>query len=544
MSLAKAALCAGLASLVFLLVFAKVAWTPLPQPPPDYTLRVLAASELGDMTGVLAQASASTGVTVRLTTADSFIAAQEVADGTAQRRYDAVWFASDNYFGLFPPAAKYLSDTTPIMSSPVVLAVRSSVARRLGWESGFATWADIAEAAASGDFTFGMASPVTADAGLSGLVAAATATARVNGPLQEGQILPTVPELTGLFHRQILSAPDSTDLIRVYSRELAHPEPGLPDGIIDDEADLIALKAEAPKGEPLTLVYPSNGVIEADYPLSMLTTAPSGARDAFERLVRYLTSPAAQQQIMTTTHRRPVVHLAQPEDELPTSLDVLRSPSNPATVQTLIDVYLGQLRAPGRTIYVLDTSASMGEGHRLDDLESALSALTGAGASPAGKFSEFRDGEEVTFLPFSHTPEAPTVFTIPGSDPGPTLAGIRNYIRNELKAHGRTAIYDSLEYAYQLLEAQDAKAPGRIDSIVLITDGGNDWGSSMGDFFTYYRSLWAHSESAPVYSIAVGEAQRSEHWQVANVTGGTPTNAEQEPLSALDTIIEDIRGSQ
>ncbi len=539
MSLAKAALCAGLASLVFLLLFAKVALAPLPQSPPDYTLRVLAGSELGDMTSILAQASASTGVRVRLTTTDSFIAAQEVADGTAQRHYDAVWFASDDYFDLFSPAAKDLSGTTPIMSSPVVLAVRSSVARRLGWENGSATWADIAEAAASGHFTFGMTSPVTADAGLSGLVAAATATARAKGPLQEGQILATVPELTGLFHSQILSAPDSTDLTRVYLKELAHPEPGLPDGIIDNEADLIALKAEAPGGDPLTLVYPSNGVIEADYPLSMLTTARPAARTAFERLVGYLTSAAVQQQIMKTTHRRPVVPL--PDSELPTGLDVLRSP-NSATVQTLIDVYLGRLRAPGRTIYVLDTSASM-KGQRLDDLKSALSALTGAGASPAGKFSEFRDGEEVTFLPFSYRPGPPTVFTIPGSDPGPTLADIRSDIR-KLQARGRTAIYDSLVRAYQLLQAQDTKAPGRIDSIVLITDGGNDWGSGLGEFLAYYRSLWARSEPAPVYSIAVGEAELSELQQVADVTGGTLTNAEQEPLSALETIVEDIRGYQ
>jgi Ca-activated chloride channel homolog len=136
-------------------------------------------------------------------------------------------------------------------------------------------------------------------------------------------------------------------------------------------------------------------VIEAGYPLSMLTTASPAARAAFERLVDYLTSPAVQQQIMTTTHRRPVATLAQPDSEQPRSLDVLRFPRNPTTVQTLIDVYLGRLRRPGRTVYVLDTSASM-SGPRLADLKSALGALTGAGASLAAKFSEFRDGEEVT----------------------------------------------------------------------------------------------------------------------------------------------------
>jgi len=58
------------------------------------------------------------------------------------------------------------------------------------------------------------------------------------------------------------------------------------------EADLIALKAEAPRGDPLTLVYPSNGVIEADYPLSMLTTASPAAPIGTTRTARTgLSSP-------------------------------------------------------------------------------------------------------------------------------------------------------------------------------------------------------------------------------------------------------------
>jgi len=519
-----------------------VACTPVSSPPQAYTLRVLASSELGNMAPILAQATAHTGVIVRLTTKGTLIAAQEVKNGAAQRHYDAVWFASDNYIDLFSPAANDLTGTTPIMSSPVVLAVRSSAARRLGWENGSATWTDIAEAAASGQFTFGMASPATADAGLSGLVAAATAIAHPNGALQDAQIRSAVPELTGLFHGQKLPAPDSRHLIQDYLRDLEHPGPGLPDGIIDHEADLITLKAEAPRGDPLTLVYPSDGVIEARYPLSILTTAPPAARAAFERLVGYLTSRAVQQQIMTTTHRRPVVPSARPASDLPTGLDVLRFPGDPATVQNLVDVYFGRLRTPGRTVYVLDTSGSM-RGPRLDSLKRALGALTGAGARPAGKFSEFRTEEEVTFLPFNYRPEAPATFTIPADDPEPVLAAIREYI-DRLRAHGRTAIYDTLVDACQILKAQDARAPGRIDSIVLITDGENNWGRSLGDFLAYYRSLPADSEPAPVYPVAVGEADLGELQQIANVTGGTLINAEREPLSALNTIVGDIRGYQ
>jgi hypothetical protein len=123
-------------------------------------------------------------------------------------------------------------------------------------------------------------------------------------------------------------------------------------------------------------------------------------------------------------------------------------------VTDLIGEYIGKLRPPGRTIYVLDTSAPM-RGARLSHLEQALLALTGAGHTLAGRFSQFQSGEEVTFLPFSYAPATPRVFSIPASDPGPALAGIRDYISG-LRAHGRTAIYDTLVRAYQIIAGERA----------------------------------------------------------------------------------------
>jgi Ca-activated chloride channel family protein len=278
----------------------------LPTPTPTGTLRVLAGGDLGDMNKILAQeGDRAKRVHVQLTLTSPDNAAQEVADGDA-RGFDAVWFASDAYFDLFPLAAKDLKATTPTMSSPVVLAVRSSVARSLGWGNGSATWAQIVAAAQADHFTFGMASPATDDAGLSGLTAAAIAIAGVGGRLPQSRLSSPKPELSGLFHGQRLSAPDSAALISDYLAELRNPGSGLLGGIIDYESDLLTLKAEAPANEPLTLVYPSDGVIEPDYPLSLLSTASAAAKSAFPLLVGYLSSPAVQRQITATTHRRPV----------------------------------------------------------------------------------------------------------------------------------------------------------------------------------------------------------------------------------------------
>ena len=58
---------------------------------PRYTLRVLASSELADMASILSQAASATGVTVDLKPIiGSLAGAQQVIDGTADRKYDAV----------------------------------------------------------------------------------------------------------------------------------------------------------------------------------------------------------------------------------------------------------------------------------------------------------------------------------------------------------------------------------------------------------------------------------------------------------------------
>src|SRR5687767_14300896 len=61
---------------------------------PPYRLRVLAEGELADLTPVLLDASARTGVTVELEATTSREAVEQVASGAAGRDYHAVWLAS------------------------------------------------------------------------------------------------------------------------------------------------------------------------------------------------------------------------------------------------------------------------------------------------------------------------------------------------------------------------------------------------------------------------------------------------------------------
>lgn len=130
----------------------------------------------------------------------------------------------------------------------------------------------------------------------------------------------------------------------------------------------------------------------------------------------------------------------------------------------LLDAYENKLRRPSRTVYVLDTSGSMREDGRLDRLKKALTDLTG----------DFRDREEVTLMPFGSAVKSVRTHVVRPENPRSGLDGIRRDTE-ALTADGDTAIYTSLEKAYEHLGADD----DTFTSIVLMTDGENTAGRAL-----------------------------------------------------------------
>lgn len=176
-------------------------------------------------------------------------------------------------------------------------------------------------------------------------------------------------------------------------------------------------------------------------------------------------------------------------------------------------------------MYVLDTSGSM-EGDRLDRLKSALTDLTG----------DFREREEVTLMPFGSKVKDVRTHVVEPSDPGSGLDAIRADTA-KLSADGDTAIYTSLEKAYDHLGADD----DTFTSIVLMTDGENTAGAKAQDFHAFYAGLDGNRRDIPVFPILFGDSDRSELAHIADLTGGRLFDARQ---GSLDGAFEEIRGYQ
>ena len=513
------------------------AGAPLGDPRPG-VLRVLAGSELADLQPVLDEAAKATGVTVRFTFTGTLDGAESVANGSAEQGYDAVWFSSNRYLELLPDAAKRLGKPTKVMNSPVVLGLTASKAKELGWDAKRVGWAEIAEAAGQKRFTYGMTDPSTSNSGFSALVGIASALTGGGTALDAAAISSVAPRLKDFFSAQTLSAGSSGWLSDAYQRRARGQDPGTKvDGLVNYESVLLSLNAANALPEPLTLIYPNDGVVTADYPLTLLGSAGTDARGAYDRLTEHLRSPDAQRRISELTGRRP----ASPEVQLDARFAVrdlveLPFPASGAAVDGLVTAYFDQLRRPSRTLYVLDTSGSM-EGERIDGLRAAVVGLTGADTSLSGKFSKFHGREQVTLLPFASSPHPPQEFTVTGDA---DLARIKD-AASSLESGGGTAIYSSLKEAYTVLRAQAATDPDRFTSIVLMTDGENTSGDGFADFTAFHNGLDPVLRGVPIFPVLFGESANDEMNQVAAQSGGKVFDARSRTLAEA---FKEIRGYQ
>ncbi|MEU9187889.1 substrate-binding and VWA domain-containing protein [Streptomyces sp. NPDC048484] len=485
--------------------------------PEPGTLRILASSELADMKGVLDQVREDTGIEVRPTYMGTLDAVGLLAAGKAKGAYDAIWLSSNDYLRLDPAAARQVVSQTPVMTSPLAIGVKAATVRQLGWKPQDVTWADIEEAVRGGGLTYGMTDPSRSHSGFSTLVSVASALSGAQSALTDADVRQATPRLTEFFKGQQLTSGSSGWLAQAYDRR------GDVDALLNYESVLKSLKSK----KDLTVIRPRDGVLTAGYPLSSLTSTSREVRDDVRRLTEALRTPATQRLITDSTLRRPVVPSVPPAAGLDTARRrELPFPGSRSVADGLLDAYENKLRRPSRTVYVLDTSGSMGEDGRLDRLKKALTDLTG----------DFREREEVTLMPFGSAVKNVTTHLVRPGNPRSGLDAIRRDTA-ALTAEGDTAIYTSLQKAYEQLGTDD----DTFTSIVLMTDGENTKGAGPAEFDGFYGGLSEGEREIPIFPILFGDSDRGELEHIADLTGGRLFDAQQGSLAGA---FKEIRGYQ
>jgi Ca-activated chloride channel homolog len=492
-------------------------------------MTVLAGSELQDLEPLLDEIEDETGVRLSFEYIGTLDGAEKLMAG---EEYDLAWFSHGKYLDLLQAGRDLIVTQEKTMLSPVVMGIKESKARDFGWlDNPSVTWQDIADKAASGDLRYAMTNPAASNSGFTALVGVAAALSGSSDALETGDV--DSQAMQQFFKGQTLTAGSSGWLAESYVEDQDEL-----DGLVNYESILLSLNEGGQLREKLTLIYPQDGIITADYPLMLLN---SDKRDQYDELVDFLRSPAFQKEVMETTLRRPAVPGVPLDPRIPDPLLIeLPFPGTIQVVDSLIFAYLDEQRVPAHAFFVLDTSGSM-HGEGLTDLQTAMTDLTGLDESITGQFARFRAREKVSVISFSDVIRPPSNFVIDDTAPaGSDMAQIRDYV-NSLRANGDTAIYSALQEAYAQAAAAQQADPDRYYTIVLMSDGENTAGIALADFERYYRSLPAEAQNIRVFTVLFGEANEEAMAEIAELTGGRMFDGTQEDLSF---IFKQIRGYQ
>ena len=477
------------------------------------TLRVLAGSEVQDMLPILEDAEDELGISVELEYMGTLDGTEAVMAGEGD--YDATWFPSNAYMSLFDEMSSFVSQETSIMRTPVVLGVKAERAAELGWDEQSPTWAEVVDAAESGEFAYGMSSPVSSNSGFSTLVELATALSGTGAAITADDVTAVAADLTRFAQGQALASGSSGWLMEAYDKDASAV-----DGVFNYESLIL-------QDEGLVEVIPQDGVITADYPLTLLAGRGSDVEAAYRALVDYLRRDDVQRRIADETFRRTDATTA---DDAVAAFEI-PFPNRLETVRALLSSWVSDVRKPANMVFQIDTSGSM-EGARLDALKAALVSLTDTGADGATSLLTFQPRETVHFVEFASEVKSEKDLEVAADG---DLSEVRSYVEG-LSTAGNTAIYGTLQHSLEL--AAQSRSGDNVTSVVLFSDGENtDW-PSIVEFSSWYEAT-PEVQGIPVYAILFGEASRAEMEQLAELTGGRVFDAADGDLTSA---FKEIRG--
>ncbi len=201
---------------------------------PANTFAVLAGSELKDIeNGLKGDIRGATGLDLAFTYSGTLDAVDRIAAGG---QFDALWVSHGKYLAMNDALKGRILAQEKTMLSPVLLGLKASKARELGWDTTEPTWKDIADAAKAGKFTFGMTNPTSSNTGLTATIGLAAALAKNPDALTEEDL--KNPRLSDFFKGQTLTSGSSGWLAESYERDQSKV-----DGIINYESVLLSLNA-------------------------------------------------------------------------------------------------------------------------------------------------------------------------------------------------------------------------------------------------------------------------------------------------------------
>jgi Ca-activated chloride channel family protein len=481
------------------------------------SLSIVAGSENNTLEPLLQQFARQQNIGISIKYMGSVDIGMELAKG-AGSQFDAVWPASSLWLSLGDKQG-VVKNAKSVMRSPVVFALKKSIATKLGWDKKDVTVMEILEAVEKERLRFAMTSATQSNSGTSAFLAFLTAFA--GGPEVLTAEHLSNPETAAKIKRFLRSVNRSSGSSG-WLKDMLLKDYLYFDGMVNYEAMVIEFNRSLPPGqEPLFAVYPVDGVSIADSPLGFIAKGDAVKEAAFTKLQEYLLSPAVQDSIQAQGRRTGLVGMEtadpaksatfNPDWGINVSriLNPIRIPAAPVVSEAL-NLYQTAFRKPSLTAYVLDYSGSMA-GTGVEQLRKAMQTLLDQRI--AKEYLLQASPEDMTLVVAFNSGVTAT-FEAQGNDPqvlGDLLAKIE-----ALQPGGGTNMYLGAAEAMKRMKLHAES--GKYQSAVIVMSDGMSEGS-----LAQFQSLTGGTgmgKDVPLFTILFGDAKPEQMKALAEAMSG------------------------
>lgn len=424
---------------------------------------------------------------------------------------DAVWPASAVWLDIYD-SHRRLKDVKSIGSSPVILGVRMSKARELGWIGKPVRMDDILNAVNTGKLRFLMTSATQSNSGASAYLAMLAAAFGTPDRLDPRALddAGARAKVKALLKGVARSSGSSGWLKTLYLETAAAGRPF--DAMWNYEFVLKEANDElrAKGGELLYAVYPADGVSYANAPLGYVERGQDKeTHDFFLKLQAHLLSAEVQAKIAADGRRTApgMAQLAKAEPDWnfdPGRLIPSIALPEGKTIARALTLYQEVLRKPSLTAICLDFSGSMG-GEGEEQVQIAMRTLF-TPAVAAQSLIQWTPSDRILILPFdSDVREVDSGDGTPASQ-AHLLAQVQSN-----SAGGGTDMYTCAERALAEMEPY-LQTDTYLPAVVIMTDGRSHGGSGFSD-------LWQQrGHGVPVFGVTFGDADKDQLDELAELT--------------------------
>jgi Ca-activated chloride channel family protein len=407
------------------------------------------------------------------------------------------------------------------------------MAEALGWGKKPIGWSDILALARNqkgwdaygypqwGRFKFGHTHPQFSNSGLISLFAEVYAASGKTAGLTVADVdKPRTADFLAGIERSVVHYGSSTGF---FGRQMFSTGPQYLSAAVLYENMVIESYSQNNLPFPVVAIYPKEGTFWSDHPIGIVERewVTPEHRDAAKVYIQYLLQRPQQEKAITYGFRPGAVDvpLGSPIDEAhgvdpkepKTTLEVPPVP----VIHSILNLWQRKKKA-ANIVLVLDTSGSMNDNQKIQNARQGAKQLVNL----------LSVNDRLSLLPFSTQANW-------ASRDLEIKTGKEELLRtiDSLFASGGTALYDSIELAYQhLLDESNGRNPNNILSVVVLTDGADT--ESKVPLADLMRQVQYDGErhTIHVFTIAYGsDAKKDVLAQIAQATqaksyDGTPQN--------------------